>query len=123
MPWGERRIYSSSRQVLGSAAFRTLRGLPNNENWPGWEPCERGTSVGEEIVSGRGDISPLLDEGMFSIIALKLQWFLTPLVFYLKPICVISIPPSSPLLSPLLHRHLPCVTSGPAGLASRSWRV
>lgn len=30
--------------------------------------------AGEEILSGRGDITPLQDEGMFSIIALKLQW-------------------------------------------------
>lgn len=80
MPSGERRdVYSSSRRrwvvqllELCAGCLTTRTGLDGS---PVKEAAEalKGR-VGEEILSGRGDITTLLDEGMFSIIALKLQW-------------------------------------------------
>lgn len=80
MPSGERRdVYSSSQQrwvvqLLGLCAgcLTTRTGLDGSPVKEAPEALKG--RVGEEILSGRGDITSLLDEGMFSIVALKLQW-------------------------------------------------
>lgn len=80
MPLGERRsIYSFSQQCWVLQLLELCAGCLTARNGLDRSPVKEAPEalkgrVGEEILSGRGDINSLLDEGMFSIIALKLQW-------------------------------------------------